>query len=134
MIIDAMPASLKLGIAAGIGLLLAVVGLENAGFIVGSTDTLVTLGDIASPKPLLAAFGFVLILGLAQRRVMGALVIGILAVAALGIPFGLTEFKGVASAPPSLAPTFLQMEIGGALDIGLAGIIFAFFFHPAAGQ
>ena len=128
MIIDAMPASLKLGIAAGIGLLLAVVGLENAGFISGSTDTLVTLGDIASPKPLLAAFGFVLILGLAERRIMGALVIGILVVAALGIPFGLTEFKGLASAPPSLAPTFLQMEIGGALDVGLAGIVFAFFF------
>ena len=128
MIVEAIPASLKFGIAAGIGLLLAVVGLENAGIIVGDPATLVTLGDLRAPKPLLAAFGFVLILGLAHRRVMGALVIAIILVAALGIPFGLTEFKGFASAPPPLAPTFMQMDIGAALDIGLAGVVFAFFF------
>ena len=128
MIVEAIPPSLKFGIAAGIGLLLAVVGLENAGIIVGDSTTLVALGDLHAPKPILAAFGFVLILGLAYRRVMGSLVIAIFAVAALGIPFGLTEFKGLASAPPPLAPTFLAMDIGTALDIGLAGVIFAFFF------
>ena len=128
IVIDAIPASLKLGIAAGIGLLLAIIGLENAGIVTADPATLVTLGDLRSPRALLAAFGFVVILGLAYRRVTGALIVTILLVAALGVPFGLTEFKGLASAPPPLAPTFLQMDISGALDVGLAGIIFAFLF------
>ncbi|MBX6746873.1 MAG: NCS2 family permease, partial [Acetobacteraceae bacterium] len=75
----------------------------------------------------LACLGFLLIAGLSVRRVPGAIVIGILVTAALGIPFGLTTFQGVVSLPPSLAPTFLQMDIGAALELGIAGIIFTFF-------
>lgn len=57
----------------------------------------------------------------------GAIVIGILATAAAGIPFGLTTMQGVASLPPSFAPTFLQLDIAGALSLGIGGIIFTFF-------
>jgi len=128
IIVEAIPASLKLGIAAGIGLFLAVIGLENAGIISSSPATLVTLGDLREPRALLAAFGFVLILGLSYRRITGALVITILLLAVLGLPFGLTQFEGLASAPPSLAPTLLQMDIRGAADLALAGVVFAAFF------
>ena len=68
-----------------------------------------------------------LIAGLSAREVPGAIVVGILATAALGIPFGLTTFQGVASLPPSLAPTFLQLDIAGALQLGVLGIVFTFF-------
>jgi AGZA family xanthine/uracil permease-like MFS transporter len=125
IIVEAIPAPLKLGIAAGIGLLLAIIGLENSGIVVADPATLVTLGDLRSPRAILAAFGFVAILGLAYRRITGAMIAAILLVAALGVPFGLTEFKGFVSPPPPLAPTFLQMDIRGAFDAGLAGIVFA---------
>src|SRR5690606_37273811 len=71
--------------------------------------------------------GFILIAGLSARGVPGAIVIGIIATAIAGIPFGLTSFKGLVAAPPSLAPTFLQMDIAGALGLGVLGIVFTFF-------
>jgi AGZA family xanthine/uracil permease-like MFS transporter len=128
IIIDAIPASLKSGTAAGIGFLLGIIGLENAGIVAADPATLVRLGDLHSPRPILAGLGFVLILGLAHRRVAGAMVIAILLVAVLGIPFGLTHFAGVAAPPPSLAPTFLKMDLAGVFDVRLAGIVFALLF------
>lgn len=128
IIVEAIPTSLKLGIGAGIGFLLAVIGLENAGIIAGNSATLVTLGDLRAPQAILSGLGFVAILGLAYRRVPGSLVITILMLTGLGLPFGLSEFKGIASIPPSLAPTFLQMDLRAALDVGVAGIVFAFLF------
>jgi AGZA family xanthine/uracil permease-like MFS transporter len=76
---------------------------------------------------LLACAGFVLIAGLSARGVPGAIVIGILATAALGIPLGLTRFQGLVSLPPSLAPTLFQLDVGGALQLGVLGIVFTFF-------
>ncbi len=128
IIVEAIPTSLKLGIGAGIGFLLAVIGLENAGIIAGNSATLVTLGDLRAPQAILSGLGFVAILGLAYRRVPGSLVITILMLTGLGLPFGLSEFKGIASIPPSLTPTFLQMDLRAALDVGVAGIVFAFLF------
>ncbi|MBI3707974.1 MAG: NCS2 family permease [Proteobacteria bacterium] len=128
IIVNAIPLSLKLGIAAGIGLFLAIIGLKNAGVVVASPATLVTLGDLKAPATMLAALGFVLIVGLSYRKITGAIIIAILVVSALGLPFGLTQFKGIASVPPSIAPTLLQMDIAGALHVGLVSIVFAFLF------
>ena len=125
-LIGGIPLSLKLGIAAGIGLFLGLIGLKNLGLVVANPATLVGMGPITTPV-LLGAGGFVLMAALAARRVPGAVVIGILATAAAGIPFGLTQFSGVVALPPSLAPTFLQMDIAGALQLGLLGIVFTFF-------
>jgi AGZA family xanthine/uracil permease-like MFS transporter len=126
-LINGIPLSLKLGIAAGIGFFLGFIGLQGMGLAVDHPATLVGLGKLAETKTLLACAGFLLIAGLVARNVPGAIILGILVTAALGIPFGLTTFRGIADLPPSLAPTFLQMDIAGALSIGLVGIVFTFF-------
>lgn len=126
-LVNGIPLSLKLGIAAGIGFFLGLIGLKNMGIVVANQATLVGLGPLSAPSTLIACAGFILIAGLVARRVPGAIVLGILATALAGLPFGLTEIKGIVSAPPSLAPTFLQMDIAGALGIGLVGIVFTFF-------
>jgi AGZA family xanthine/uracil permease-like MFS transporter len=126
-LIGGIPVSLKLGIAAGIGMFLGLIGLKNLGLVVGNAETLVTMGKLSSTPVLLGCAGLLLIAALAARRVQGAVVIGILVTAAAGIPFGLTTFHGVFAAPPSLAPVFLKMDIAGALSLGLMSIIFVFF-------
>lgn len=126
-LINAIPLSLKLGIAAGIGFFLGLIGLQNMGVVVDHPATLVSLGPLSKTSTLLACAGFILIAGLSARRVPGAIVIGIVVTAMAGIPFGLTSFKGIVAAPPSLAPTFLQMDIAGALGLGILGIVFTFF-------
>lgn len=126
-LINTIPMSLKLGIGAGIGFFLALIGLENMGVVTASPATLVTLGHLGTPRTLLACGGFLIMAALAARGVAAAVLIGMLATAAAGIPFGLTIFTGIVSAPPSLAPTFLQMDIGGALNLGAASIVLTFF-------
>jgi AGZA family xanthine/uracil permease-like MFS transporter len=126
-LINGIPLSLKLGSAAGIGFFLELIGLKNLGLIVAHPATLVAMGPIASTPVLLGCAGFVLIAGLVSRRVPGAIVIGILVTALAGLPFGLTSFGGILSVPPSLAPTFLKMDLAGAISLGLSGIAFTFF-------
>jgi AGZA family xanthine/uracil permease-like MFS transporter len=127
-IINAIPDGLKRAISAGIGLFLAIIALKNAGWVVDHPATLVTLGDIGSAPALLAAAGFLLIAVLDARRIPGAIIISILAVTAGGIALGVSPAGGFMSMPPSLMPTFMQMDIAGALSIGLVSIIFAFLF------
>ncbi len=127
-IINSIPLPLRSAIAAGIGLFLALIALQNAGIVVDNPATLVGLGDLTKPGPLLAPLGFFIIVVLEARRVTGAVLIGILVVTFISMGIGLTPFAGVFSAPPSLAPTFLQLDIAGALDVGLVSVIFAFLF------
>ena len=126
-LVNGIPFSLKLGITAGIGFFLGLIGLKTMGIVVAHPATLVALGPLTAPATLLACAGFLLIAGLSARGVPGAIVIGILAAAAAGIPFGLTTWRGLVDLPPSLAPTFLQLDIAGALGLGIAGIVFTFF-------
>lgn len=127
-LINGIPMSLKIAISAGIGLFLAVIGLKNAGLVVAHPVTLLTVGDLTRPEPLLASAGFVLMAALSARRVPGALILSILAVTGAGVLLGITQPQGLVSMPPSLAPTFFKMDIAGAFDAGLVLIIFAFFF------
>jgi AGZA family xanthine/uracil permease-like MFS transporter len=126
-LIDAIPLSLKLATGAGIGLFLGLIGLKEMGVVVGHPATLVGLGQLSQPATLLSCLGFLIVAGLSARRVPGAILIGILATAALGWPLGLTAFKGIAAAPPSLAPTFLQLDIAGALAGGALAVVLTFF-------
>ena len=126
-IVDAIPASLKLGISAGIGLFLAIIGMKNAGFIEADPNTLVRVGHLGAPGTLLAAFGLVAIIALQARRITGGVLLGILAVTAASVAMGLTPFHGVVSMPPSLAPTLLQMDIAGAMQLGLLSVVMTFF-------
>ena len=127
-IINAIPTSLKMAISAGIGLFLGIIALENAGIIVDHPATLVTLGDLTSMTVILAVVGFLAMVVLTALRVPGAMIIAILGVTLIGVLLGVTEPKGVISSPPSLAPTFMQMDIAGALSLSLVTIIFAFLF------
>ncbi len=126
-IVNAIPRSLKFAISAGIGLFLAIIGLKNAGLIAAHPATFVTLGDLHQPGPVLAVIGFFIIVALEQRKVPGAIIIGILAVTVVAVLMGLTPFAGIVAAPPSLAPTFMQMDLAGALNMGLLTVILTFF-------
>lgn len=127
-IIASIPLPLRSGIAAGIGLFLAIIALQGAGIVIANPATLVGIGDLAKPGPLLAILGFIIIVVLEARRMTGAVLIGILVVTFISMGLGLSPFAGVFSAPPSIAPTFLQLDIKGALDISLVSVIFAFLF------
>jgi AGZA family xanthine/uracil permease-like MFS transporter len=127
-IVDSIPKTLKLAISAGIGLFLGIIALRNAGIVVGHPITLVGLGNLHSAAPLLAVGGFVLIIALDHRGVPGAIILGILATAALGVGLGVSEWKGIASLPPDPRPTLLQLDVGGALEFSLIAVVFSFLF------
>jgi AGZA family xanthine/uracil permease-like MFS transporter len=127
-IVNAIPKSLKMAIAAGIGLFLALIALENAKIVVANPATLVTHGDLASWPVLMTALGFALIVALEYRRVIGGVIIGILAVTIVSILAGQQKFGGIFDMPPSVAPVFLQMDLAGALQVGLVTVVFAFLF------
>lgn len=122
-LINSIPKSLKLGISAGIGLFLGIIALSNAKVVVDSPATLVKLGDLASFGPLMCLLGFALITALAQMRVTGAVIIGILLVTIAGWLTGAAEFKGVMDVPPSIGPVFLQLDLAGAVEVGLITVI-----------
>src|SRR6201984_3741424 len=109
-IINAIPRNSKLAISAGVGLFLGIIALEESKIVVASPATLVTLGDLKQAPAILCLLGFVLIAALNARRLIGGTLVGVLVVTAIGIPLGLTSYSGIVSAPPSLAPTFLQLD------------------------
>ncbi len=127
-LVNAIPKSLKMAIAAGIGLFLALIALKNAGIVVGDKATLVTHGDLKSWPVVMAVLGFALIVALEYRRVMGGVIIGILVVTAVSIIAGHQKLEGIFAMPPSIAPVFLQMDLVGAFHKGLVIVIFAFLF------
>src|SRR5262249_40672941 len=96
--------------------------------VVGNQATLVAHGDLTSFPVVMAALGFALIVALEYRRIMGGVIIGILAVTVVAIATGQQKLEGVFDMPPSIAPVFLQMDLGGALSIGLIPVVFASLF------
>jgi len=127
-LITAIPASLKHAIAAGIGLLIATVGLQWAGVIVASPGTLVTLGEVTSPPVLLSLFGLAVMAILMARGVRGAVLWGILVTTLVGLLVGLVRYHGIIGRPPSLRPTLLRLDVFGALRPQMWDAIFVFFF------
>jgi len=127
-VINAIPRSLKLSIAAGIGLFLAIIGLQSAGIIAAHPVTLVTLGNLKAPGVVIAVVAFIVMAALDARKVPGAILIGILAAAIAGAALGLSKFSGIVSLPPSIAPVLLKLDIVKALEIGVIAIVFTFFF------
>jgi AGZA family xanthine/uracil permease-like MFS transporter len=126
--ITAIPPSLKHAIAAGIGLLVATIGLQWAGLVVASPGTLVTLGNLHDRAVLLALLGLTVTAALMVRRVPGAILWGIVASTVVGLPLGIVRYQGFASAPPSILPTLFKLDIVGALAPGMIAVILVFFF------
>ncbi len=154
-LIDAIPESLKHAIAAGIGLFITFIGLAQAGLIVRNNNPLaelafdkslssesvlkglnifkyaaapVALGDLSHPAALLTLFGLAVILLLLVRRVKGAILWGMLATLIVALATGLIKPALPISAPPSIAPTFFQVDFLGVFDWGLMPIVLIFLF------
>jgi adenine/guanine/hypoxanthine permease len=127
-VIDSIPQNLKLAVSAGVGLFLGIIALEEAKVIVDHPATLVTLGDLTQPTPVLMLLGFVLIAGLNYRRILGATLMGILVVTVIGLPFGLAQFNGVVSMPPSIAPTLLQLDFSRVTELTFLIVVFSILF------
>ena len=134
-IVNSIPNALRLGIGAGIGLFLALIALKNAGIVVSNPATIVGLGNLTSLQPALAVLGFVLIIAMAHRQMKGAVLYAILIVTVLGLVLGDVKFAGVMSMPPSLAPTFMQLDLisgfttaKGAFNVAMLSVVFAFLF------
>lgn len=128
LVIRALPESFTHAIGVGIGVLISLIGLEWGGIIVDAPGTLVALGDLGQPPVLLTLATLTLMAVLQARGVVGASLIGMIAAAAGALVMGLTTWTGVVSLPPSLAPTFLQLDVRGALAPGLVDAVFVFFF------
>jgi AGZA family xanthine/uracil permease-like MFS transporter len=127
LIIKGIPHSIRIAITVGIGLFLAIIALKSAGIVAPSKATYVTLGDLHTPEVVLSTLGFFLIVVLDRLKVPGAILIGIIAVTVLSFFFGGNTFHGVFAAPPSIAPTFLQLDIKAALSGGILNVILVFF-------
>jgi AGZA family xanthine/uracil permease-like MFS transporter len=128
-IVLAVPESLKSSIAAGIGLLITLIGMEWAGLVRLDANTLVRLGDLRSPPAVVALLGLLSMVVLIARKAKGAILIGILIAALAAIPFGILKMpEAIVSLPPSIAPIALQLDIVGAISQGLFAVIFVFFF------
>lgn len=127
-IVKAIPLSLRNAIGAGIGLFIAFIGLSSAGVVVNNEATLVALGDITSGSALLALIGLIITGFMYARNIPGAILIGILVTMVIGIPMGVTEFKGVVSMPESVAPIFCKFEFDKILSLDMLVVVFTFLF------
>jgi len=128
-IVNAVPYNLKLAVSAGIGLFIALIGLVGAGIVVDNPATLVSLGDLTKPAPILSLCGLLLIAVLNAYKVKGALLWGILAVTLAAIPFGVASPpQGIVSAPPSLSPILFKFDLKGLMNMAMVGVVITFLF------
>ena len=126
--LNSIPMNLRLAMGCGVGLFIGFIGLQNGGLVVANPATILTLGDLTRPEPMLAAIGFLVIAGLGVRAVPGAIMLGILGMTVVGLLTGLVSYQGLVSAPPDMAATFLQLDIAGALDMAMISVVAAFLF------
>ncbi len=134
-IVDSIPVSIKKAIGCGIGLFIAFIGLKNAGVIVSNDATTVALGDITHGTALLAIIGLILTSFLVVKKVPGALLIGMIATAALGLVMKdpatgehITKFNGIASVPDSVSPIFCKFEWSQVFSLDMFVVVFTFMF------
>ena len=127
-IVNAIPTTLRYAIGCGIGLFIAFVGLQKGGVIVDDGATLVNLGNITSGAALLTIIGLFITGVLYAKNVRGALLLGILLTTLIGIPMGVTDFKGVLSMPESVEPIFCQFEWEKIFTLDMLVVVFTFLF------
>ncbi len=122
---NAIPMNIKYGISAGIGFFIGFIALKNAGIVIDNPATLVSLGPLTQVEAVLCLGGFILIAVLSTRGLVGAIIFGIGSVSILGWLLGVTEFQGLVSTPPSIAPVFLQFDLEAALTMSMVPVILA---------
>ena len=126
--LNSIPMNLRIAMGAGVGLFVGFIGLKTGGIIIQNDATLLSLGNFKNIETTLAVLGFLLILILSIRQVVGAIVIGVLAVTISGLLLGLIEFNGVVASPPDLQPILLKLDIWGAFDVAMISVIISFLF------
>jgi AGZA family xanthine/uracil permease-like MFS transporter len=126
--LNSIPMNLRIAMGAGVGLFVGFIGLKTGGIIIQNEATFLSLGNFKDLETLLAALGFLLILVLAIRKVIGAIIIGVLAVTVLGLLLGLIQFNGIVSSPPDLKPILLKLDILGAIDVAMISVVISFLF------
>ena len=126
--LNSIPMNLRIAMGAGVGLFVGFIGLKTGGIIIQNEATFLSLGNFKDIETLLAAIGFLLILVLAVRKVVGAIIIGVLAVTISGLLLGLIQFNGIVSSPPDLKPILLKLDILGAIDVAMISVIISFLF------
>lgn len=127
-ILHSIPGCLRHGITVGIGLFLTIIGLKNAGIIADHPATLLKLGDLASPGPMLAGLGLLLIIALDYRKVPGSIVIGMIAISVIAAILGITQFQGLVGEPHSMSELFLAMDFSRILEATMISVVLAFVF------
>ena len=126
--LNSIPMNLRIAMGAGVGLFVGFIGLKTGGIIIQNEATFLSLGNFRDIETFLAAFGFLLILILAIRKITGAIIIGVLVVTISGLLLGLIKFNGFISTPPDIRPTLMKLDIIGALDIAMISVIISFLF------
>ena len=126
--LDSIPMNLRVAMGSGVGLFVGFIGLKSGGLVVANDANFLSLGDFSKPETVLAGFGFLLISVLAIRKVPGAIILGVIVVTLSSMLLGLVQFQGLVSMPPDLAPTFLKLDIIGALDLAMVSIVISFLF------
>ena len=126
--LNSIPMNLRIAMGAGVGLFVGFIGLKTGGIIIQNEATFLSLGNFKDIETLLAALGFLLILVLAIRKVVGAIIIGVLAITISGLLLGLIQFNGIVSSPPDLKPILLKLDILGAIDVAMISVIISFLF------
>jgi AGZA family xanthine/uracil permease-like MFS transporter len=126
--LNSIPMNLRIAMGAGVGLFVGFIGLKTGGIIIQNEATFLSLGNFKDIETLLAALGFLLILVLAVRKVIGAIIIGVLAITISGLLLGLIQFNGIVSTPPDLKPILLKLDILGAIDVAMISVIISFLF------
>ena len=126
--LDSIPMNLRVAMGSGVGLFVGFIGLKSGGLIVANDANFLSLGDFSKAEPVLAAFGFLLIAVLSIKKMPGAIILGVIAVTLASLIMGLIQFQGVVALPPDLSPTFLKLDILGALDLAMVSIIISFLF------
>ena len=126
--LNSIPMNLRIAMGAGVGLFVGFIGLKTGGIIIQNEATFLSLGNFKNIETLLAALGFLLILILAIRKVIGAIIIGVLTVTISGLLLGLIEFNGIVSSPPDLRPILLKLDIMGAIDVAMISVVISFLF------
>ena len=128
--ISSIPMNLRIAMGAGVGLFIGIIGLEAGGIILFNVEDAKypLLGNFSKPDTLLAAIGFLIIAALSIRKIPGAIIIGILIITLIAIFADLIQFKGLISTPPDIRPTFMKLDILGALDLGMLTVIMSFLF------
>ncbi|WP_312524617.1 NCS2 family permease [Paracoccus sp. (in: a-proteobacteria)] len=122
-LVEGIPHSMRSAVAAGIGMFLGLIALKTSGIVVDNPATLVGLGNMTAAPAVLTILGLFLIVALEAMKVRGAILIGILVITVVSILFGISSFGGIFSMPPSIMPTFFQLDIGGALAAGIFHVI-----------